>query len=186
MVSLAQLWLPILLSAVFVFIASSIVHMLLKFWHSPDYRGLSNEDEVGAAMRKGNAGPGMYIVPYCKPEQMKDPAMQERFRQGPVGLVVLRAPGMMNMGAFLGQWFVFCVVVSLLAALLGIHTMGVGTPYKHVFGVIGLSTFLAYGLGTVPNAVWWGHPWTSQFKHIVDGAIYAALTAGTFGWLWPH
>src|SRR3569832_1101523 len=103
---------------------------------------------------------------------MKSPAMQERFRQGPGGLLVLRAPGMMNLGGFLGQWFAFCLVISLLAALLGVHTMGVGTPYKHVFGVIGLSTFMAYGLGTVPNAVWWGHPWKSQVKHVVDGALY--------------
>jgi hypothetical protein len=186
MVSLAQLWLPIVLSAVFVFIVSSIVHMALKFWHSPDYGGFSNEEEVGTVIRKGNASAGMYILPYCKPDKMKDPVMQERFRQGPVGLVVLRTPGMMNMGGFLGQWFAFCLVISLLAALLGVHTMGIGTPYKHVFGVIGLSTFLAYGLGTVPNAVWWGHPWKSQVKHLVDGALYAAVTAGTFGWLWPH
>lgn len=186
MVSLAQLWLPIVLSAVFVFIVSSLIHMALKFWHSPDYRGFSNEDEVGAAMRNGNAAPGLYIIPYCKPEQMKDPAMQQRLRGGPVGLVTLRHPGVMNMGAFLGQWFAFSLVISLIAALLGIHVMGAGTPFKHVFGVIALSTFLAYGMGTVPNAVWWGHPWKSQIKHVVDGAIYAAVTGAAFGWLWPQ
>jgi hypothetical protein len=186
MVTLAQLWLPIVLSAVFVFIASSILHMVLKFWHTPDYRGFSNEAEVGAAMRSGNAAPGMYMIPYCTPEAMKDPATQARFQQGPVGMIYLRRPAMMNMGAFLGQWFVFCLVVSLLAAFLGVHTMGVATPYRHVFGVVGLSTFMAYALGTVPNAIWWGHPWSSQFKHVVDGAIYAGITAGTFGWLWPQ
>lgn len=186
MVTLAQLWLPIVLSSVFVFIASSILHMVLKFWHTPDYRGFSNEADVGAAMRSGDPAPGMYMLPHCTPEAMKDPATQAKFQQGPVGMVYLRQPGMMNMGAFLGQWFVFCLVVSALAAFLGIHTMGNGTPYQHVFGVIGLSTFMAYALGTVPNAIWWGHPWASQIKHVVDGAIYAGLTAGTFGWLWPH
>lgn len=185
MVSLAQLWMPILLSAVFVFIASSILHMVFKFWHMPDGSGFSNEDEVGAAIRKGNAGAGMYMIPYCRPEQMKESATQAKFQQGPVGVIFLRRPGTMNMGSFLGQWFVFCVVVSLAAALLGVHTMGTGTPYKHVFGVVGLSTFMAYSLGSVPNAIWWGHPWKSQIKHLIDGAIYAALTAGTFGWLWP-
>jgi len=185
MVSLAQLWMPILLSAVLVFIASSILHMVLKFWHMPDYSGFSNEDEVGAAIRKGSTGAGMYTIPYCKPEAMKEQATQDKFKQGPVGTIYLRQPGAMNLGAFLGQWFAFCLVVSLLAALLGVHTMGAGTPYKHVFGVIGLSTFMAYAVGSVPNAIWWGHTWKSQIKHVVDGAIYAALTAGTFGWLWP-
>jgi hypothetical protein len=185
MVSLAQLWMPILLSAVIVFIASSILHMVLKFWHTPDCSGFANEEEVGAAIRKGNASAGMYMIPYCKPEQMKDPATAEKFKQGPVGVIFLRQPGPMNMGAFLGQWFAFCVVVSVFAAFLGIHTMGVGTPYKHVFGVIGIATFMAYALGSVPNSIWWGHPWKSEIKHIIDGAIYAGLTAGTFGWLWP-
>jgi hypothetical protein len=186
MVSLAQLWLPIVLSSVFVFIASSILHMVIKFWHTPDYKGFSNEDEVSAAVRKGSNGAGLYNLPYCTAESMKDPAMQDKFKTGPVGQVVLRQPGPMNLGSFLGQWFGYCLVISLLAAFLGMHVMGAGTPYKHVFGVIGLATFLCYGLGSVPNAIWWGHPWKSQIKHLVDGAIYAGLTAGTFGWLWPH
>ena len=52
MVTLAQLWLPILLSSVFVFFASSILHMVLKFWHMPDYSGFSNEDEVAEKVRE--------------------------------------------------------------------------------------------------------------------------------------
>ena len=186
MVSLVQLWLPIVLSTVFVFVASSILHMVLRFWHAPDCSGFSNEDEVGAALRKGNASAGMYLIPYCQPEAMKEAATQAKFQQGPVGIIFLRRPGPMSMGAFLGQWAAYCLVVSLLAACLGIHTMGVGTPYKHVFGVVGLGAFMAYALGSVPNAIWWGHPWKSQVKHVIDGAIYAALTAGTFGWLWPQ
>ena len=81
MVTLAQLWLPILLSSVLVFFASSILHMVLKFWHMPDCSGFSNEDEVGAAMRKGNPSAGMYMIPYCKPEAMKEPQTQEKFKQ---------------------------------------------------------------------------------------------------------
>lgn len=185
MVSLAQLWLPIVLSAVFVFVASSIVHMVLKFWHAPDCHGFSNEDEVGAAMRKGNAGAGMYMIPYCTPETMKTPEAAEKFRQGPVGTIFLRPPGPMNMGAFLGQWFFYCLIVSLFCAYLGCHVMAAGTPYLNVFRVVGTTAFMAYALGSVPNAIWWGHEWRSQFKYVVDGIVYALLTAGVFGWLWP-
>jgi len=42
---LTELWLPILLSAVFVFIASCISRMLLPF-HKKDYRKMNNEDAV--------------------------------------------------------------------------------------------------------------------------------------------
>jgi len=185
MVTLAQLWMPILLSSVFVFFASSILHMVLKFWHMPDGSGFSNEDEVGAAMRKGSTGAGMYMIPYCKPEQMKEPATLEKFKQGPVGVIFLRQPGAMNMGAFLGQWFAFCLLVSVFCAHLCGSVLAGGTPYMRVFCVAGMAAFMAYALGSVPNAIWWGHPWKSQIKHAIDGLIYALLTAGTFGWLWP-
>ena len=71
MISLAHLWLPILLSGIGVFVVSSIIHLFLKFWHAPDYHGFSNENEVRDAVRKGNPSPGMYMLPFCKMEHMK-------------------------------------------------------------------------------------------------------------------
>jgi len=185
MVTLAQLWLPILLSSVFVFFASSILHMVLKFWHMPDGSGFSNEDEVGAAIRKGSSGAGMYMIPYCKPEPMTEPATHDTFRQGPDGVIFLRQPGPTNLGAFLGLWFAFCLLVSVFCAHLSGHVLAGGTPYMRVFGTVGTAAFMCYALGSGPNAIWWGHPWKSQIKHVIDGLIYALLTAGTFGWLWP-
>ncbi len=186
MVSLAQLWLPILLSAVFVFIASSILHMVLKFWHTPDYRGFSNEDEVGAAIRKGGASRGMYIIPYCGQEAMKNPATQEKFKQGPVGMVFLRTSGPVNMGTYLGQWFVFCLVVSLLASCLAGSMMSTGAPYWRVFHVVAITSSMTYALGSLPDAYGGGHPWGSTIKNIIDGLIYALITAATFAWFWPR
>src|SRR5690242_13431631 len=106
--SLIPFWLPILLSAVFVFVASSAINMALKFWHTPDYRGFSNEDEVAAAIRKGNPAPGIYTIPFCNPESFKDPAMKAKFEQGPIAKINLSPTGMFNLGTFLGAWFLFC------------------------------------------------------------------------------
>jgi hypothetical protein len=53
MIPLTALWLPILLSAVIVFFASFIMHMLLAY-HKSDYRKLPDEDRVTDALR--NAG----------------------------------------------------------------------------------------------------------------------------------
>src|SRR3954468_4796080 len=92
--SIASFWLPIVLSGVLVFIASALINMLFKFWHAPDYHGFSNEDEIAAAMRKGGAAPGAYAIPYCKSmEALKDPALQEKFKQGPVANINIRANG---------------------------------------------------------------------------------------------
>lgn len=185
MVSLMQLWLPVLLSAVFVFFASSILNMILKFWHAPDYHGFSNEDEVGTAIRKGSAGPGMYMLPYCTPEAMKKPGAQEKFKIGPVGMLALREPGAMKMGASLGQWFVFCLLVASFCALLSVHVLPVAAPFEHVFHLIGLAALMGFAFSPLPNAIWWGHPWSVTIKHAIDGVIYAVITGVTFAWLWP-
>lgn len=185
MVSLAQLWLPILLSAVFVFIASSILHMVLRFWHGPDCRGFTNEDEVRAAMRKGSAGAGIYLLPYCKPEDMKKAQTQEKFKEGPIAFVFMRASGAMNMAAPLIQWFVFCLLVSIFAAYLAGITLAPGTASMQVFRVVGTAALLGHAFGSLPMGIWWGHPWRSVIKHVIDGIIYALIAGATFVWLWP-
>lgn len=186
MVSLAQLWLPILLSGVLVFVASSILHMVFKFWHTPDYHGFSNEDEVRAVIRKGNAAPGMYLLPWCKMEDMKQPAAQAKFAEGPVGYMILRASGMPNMGKSLGLWFVFCLIVALFAGYIAQHALLIGAPYTHVFRIVGTAAFMGFAFGALPSGIWWGQPWRAVAKDMVDGLIYASITAGTFGCFWPH
>ena len=185
MVTLMQLWLPILLSAVFVFIASSLIHMVLK-WHQSDYTGFSNEDEVRAAVRKGNPAPGMYMFPRCN--DMKDmgkPEMQGKFKEGPVGFLILRANAAPNMGKLLGQWFVFCLIVALFAGYIATHALPPGAPYLHVFRIVGTAAFMGFAFGSLPMGIWWGQPWKAVTKDVLDGLIYALLTAGTFGCFWP-
>lgn len=185
MATLPQLWLPILLSAVGIFFASSILHMALKFWHMPDYRKLSNEEEVGAAIRQSAAGPGMYMLPYCDMEEMKKEGTMEKFERGPVGMLILRSNGAPSIGTSLGQWFGFCLAVSLFAGYLGAATLAAGSDASQVFRVTATAAFLAFGFGALPSGIWWGQPWTSVAKHVVDGAIYAVITGALFAWLWP-
>lgn len=186
MVSLAQLWLPILLSAVFVFFVSSLINMLLKFWHVPDYHGFSNEDDVAAAIRKGNAAAGIYMIPYCSSGSLKNPETQEKFKQGPVGTIFLRQPGPMKMGGSLAQWFFFCLFVSFSCACIACPVLAAGAPYRFVFHTIAVAAFMAHALGSLPNGIWWGHPWRSVFKYVIDGLIYALIVGATFAWLWPQ
>jgi hypothetical protein len=186
MVTLLQLWLPILLSGVFVFIASSLIHMLLK-WHNAEYHGFSNEDEVRAALRAGSPTPGIYFLPHCKDmKQMADPAMQAKFKEGPIVKVVLRAGFAPSMGKPLAQWFVYCLMVSAFCAYVAAATLPAATPYLHVFQVIGTVAFMAYAFAAIPHAIWWGNPWSAVLKDLLDGLIYGLLTAGTFGCFWPQ
>ena len=185
MTSILNLWLPILLSAVFVFIASSLIHMVFK-WHNSEYLKLSNEDEVRDAIRKNNPAPGQYILPYCTDmKDMGSEEMKKKYVDGPLGILYLKANGVPKMGPSLISWFLFTVVVALFAGYIGYVTLPVNTHYLTVFRVVGSATFMAYGLGTIPGAIWMGRPWRAVLKEAMDAAIFALLTAGTFGWLWP-
>jgi hypothetical protein len=186
MVSLLQLWLPILLGAVGVFIASSILHMLLQFWHRPDYHTFSNEDEVRAAIRKGSSQPGMYLLPYCPPEKMKDPATVAKFKEGPVGMAILRAPGMPGLGKSLGLWFGFCLLVSLFTGYIAASTLAAGTEAMLVFRVVTIAAVMGFALGSLPNHIWWGEPARATLKNVIDGIVYACIVGAAFALLWPH
>lgn len=185
MVSFTHLWLPILLSGVFVFIASSIMHMALKFWHQPDYHGLPNEAEVGNAIRKGNAAPGMYLMPYCKTEDMRKPEALQKFQNGPVGFLILRHPGKPDMRKSLALWFFFCVIVALFAGYIASRTLTIGTAPLQVFRIVSTSAFMGFAFGSLPMGIWWGQPWRAVTKDVIDGLIYAAITGVVFLWLWP-
>ena len=89
------------------------------------------------------------------------------------------------MGKYLGLWFVFCVIVSLFVAYLTGRALGPGAPYKEVFCPAAVAAFLGYGASQLQDSIWKGQTWGVTFKNFIDALIYALLTAGTFGWLWP-
>jgi hypothetical protein len=185
MVSLGQLLIPILLAAIFVFILSAIIHMVLPI-HKADYRGLPNEDEVRAAIRKGNPAPGQYMTPYCSDmKAMGTPEMVKKFTEGPVGLFYLRRPGPPTMTGSLIGWFIYCLVISIFVAYLSCHALASGTPYLQVFRIAGTAAWLGYAGATAAGSIWLGKPWSITGKEIFDGLLYGLVTAGTFGWLWP-
>jgi hypothetical protein len=185
MVSLAALWLPILLAAVIVFIASSIIHMVLPY-HKGNYRQLPDEDKVRSAILAASPTPGLYNFPYCTHKDMKSPETLAKFTEGPVGHMIILPNGPVAMGKFLGLWFAYCVVVGFFVAYLAAHTIQVGASYKHVFRIVGSAAFLSYGIGSLANGIWKSFPWKMVLFETFDGLIYALLTAGTFGWLWPR
>src|ERR1700758_2716806 len=146
MVALSALWLPIVLSAVIVFIASSIMHMVLPY-HRTDYKQLPDEDKILSALRPAGLKRGLYVFPYCTHKDMKSPALIEKQKQGPIGFMTILPSGPPAMPKFLIQWVVFCLVVVFFVAYLAAHTVPPGSNYLVVYRVVGTAAFLAYGLG---------------------------------------
>jgi len=184
--ALFSLWLPILLSAVVVFVISSLVHMVLK-WHASDYNPLANEDAVRAAIRAGNPKPGRYVVPHCKDmKDMGSEAMKRKYAEGPVGHFTLGANGQPAMGKYLGLWFLWSLVIAAVAAYLAARLI----PHDHAHvrvaaKLVGAVTFIAHGFGTVTESIWMMRPWSGSAKYLLDAALYALGSGAVFLWLWP-
>ena len=184
MVSLTSLWLPILLSAVAVFIASSIIHMVLTY-HRTDFAKLPSEPEIADALRRFNIPPGDYVLPYCSsPAEMKTPEFQERWKKGP-RLMATVWDGSRAMGSQLAQWFVFCAVVSLFAGYVASRSLAPAAEYLDVSQIASTTAFLGYSMAQWSNVIWYKRSATTALKGTVDGLIYGLLTGGMFGWLWP-
>jgi hypothetical protein len=182
---LTELWLLILVSAVFVFLASSVIHMMLPI-HKKDYGQMPAEDSVLEAMRGGGLPRGQYMFPFaCSFKDFQEPEHVEKLNKGPVGFMTVLPNGPMNMGKQLTSWFIYCIVASVFVAYLADLALPAGADYMAVFRITGTVGFLAYGLGAVIDSIWKGQPWSTSLKFVFDGLVYALVTAGAFGWLWP-
>lgn len=180
-----ELWLPIVLSAVLVFVASSILHMVLPF-HKSDYAKLPDEEKVMEAMRSAGVQPGHYAFPLpASVKEMATPEMQAKYNQGPVGIATVLQNGPPSMGRNLGLWFAYCLLVGVFVAYIASIEVAAGVHYHHVFRFTGTIAILAYAVGNIPDSIWKGQSWSVTVKHMIDGVIYGLLTAGVFGWLWP-
>jgi hypothetical protein len=185
MTPLLALWLPILLSAVIVFVVSSVIHMALP-WHKSDYPKMPNEEKVMDLLRPLAIPPGDYMLPRpSSREEMRSPAFLERFKRGPVLMITVMPSGSMAMGRNLAMWFGYAVVVDIFAAYVAGRALGPGTAYLQVFRFVGATAFIGYTLALWQMSIWYRRAWSTTIKATVDGLIYGLLTAGTFGWLWP-
>lgn len=185
MTGLSALWLPILLSAVLVFVASSLIHMVSP-WHKTDYPKMPNEAAVMDALRPLGIPPGDYFFP--KPagrDDMKSPAFAEKIKRGPVAMLTVM-PGALSMGRNLSLWFVYLVVIGVFSGYVAGRALPPGVPYLRVFQLVGATAFIGYSAALWQMSIWYHRSWTTTIKSTVDGLIYAMLTAGTFGWLWPR
>ena len=187
MVSIMSLWLPILVAAVLVFVVSSIIHMMLPY-HRNDFGKVPSEDDVMDALRGFNIPPGDYVIPYAgSSKEMGSPAYIEKTSKGPVAFMTVVPSGPPTMGASLVQWFLYAIIVGIFAAYITSRAIGAnpGADYLHVFRYAGATAFVGYGLALLQNSIWYKRSWVATGKSVFDGLIYALLTAGAFGWLWP-
>lgn len=183
--SIAWLWLPIVVSAVVVFVVSSLIHMVLP-WHKNDFPRLPNEDAVMDALRPLSIPPGEYLAPRpASREQLRSPEFLERLSRGPVFLLTMMPNGMVMTGKSLGLWFVYLLVVAGFAGSIAWTALSRSVDEHLVFHTVGLTSFMGYSFALWQMSIWYRRPWMMSLKATIDGFIYALFTAGIFAWLWP-
>lgn len=185
MVPIMSLWLPILVSAVFVFIASSVIHMFLGY-HSKDFASVPDENKFQDAMRGFNLAPGEYLVPRpTSMSDMKTPEYKAKVEKGPGVILTVWPGGQQSMTPSLVQWFVFTVVIGIFAAYVAGRALGPGASYLSVFRFVGVTAFVCYSVASWSETIWYKRSWGRNLRNTFDGLIYGCFTGGTFGWLWP-
>lgn len=186
MTELTALWLPIILSAVVVFIVSAVIHMVTP-WHKSDYKKIPDEGKVLDALRPFSIPPGDYMAPMASSMQdMKSPEFADKLKKGPVLIATVRPNGMSNMGQSLSLWFLYSVVVGFFAAYIASHALPAGAHYLQVFRFIGATAFMGYTFALWQFSIWFGRSCVTTIKATIDGLLYSLITAGIFGWLWPR
>lgn len=189
MAFLAQLWLPIVVSAVLVFVVSAVTHMFIPA-RQTEWGHLPKEGDLQEALR--GARPGLYGFPMpASPDQRNKPAAMQRWAEGPSGWLALVPAGPIDMGRNLGLSLLMNLFVSFVAAYVATLTLGSVplsmVPHERVvFRVVSSIGFLAYAVGSIYEAIWFWRPWKSLAYTAVDALLYGLVMGGTFGWLWPR
>lgn len=184
MAFVAQLWLPILLSGLFVFIASAISWMVMPH-HQKEFAKLPSEAGVLAALRAHPASPGLYAVPGVNdPSERQGDAWKAELTRGPGAYITLIPGGMPSMGPTMLKSLLGNIAVSFFCAYVASHALPSTANYLEVFRIVGALGFMSYSLATLQESVWFGRPWSAFAKQCVDALVFAGLMGGTFGWLW--
>jgi hypothetical protein len=183
MVSLAALWLPILLSAVLVFVASSIIHMATR-WHANDFKKFAAEDAVMDVLRPLNLAPGDYAAPLPDSmAHMSSPEFKAKQARGPSFALTIFVNN--SMARNLVKWFVYSIIVGGFAAYVAALALPAGASYMTVFRVTSTVALAGYALALWQNWIWYSRSLGYTVRTTVDGLVYALVTGGAFGWLWP-
>jgi hypothetical protein len=185
MVFLGALWLPIVVSAVLVFVVSAISHMALPL-HRTEVTPAPGSDALQAALR--GAPPGLYAFPMSPdPKDRMGAEWRRRWAEGPAGFLTVFPKGPISLPRNMGLSLLLNLVVSLLAAYAAWRAFPGASPgYRPVFRLVSTVGFMAYALAPGFDTIWYGKPWRSWLITAFEGLLFGLVMGGVFGWLWPR
>lgn len=179
-----ELWKPILLGGLAVFVMSALVWTLLPH-HRTEWAKLMNEDAVGEALRGASPAPGLYAIPHMGGMSGAGTTEEKaKLIRGPIAYITILRNGAPAMGPMMVKSALSSIVIAFFIAYVGWHTLPPGTEYLKVFRVVGTMGFMTYALGSMSESIWFGRPWSSFALQALDALMYGLILGGVFGWLW--
>jgi hypothetical protein len=150
-VSVSESWLAIVLAGLLCWIASALIHMLIKY-HNADYNKLANEEAVALADQSPVSA--LYTLPYCNDmKAMGEESMQKKFNDGPVAMITIMPNSMPSMGKLLSQQILYFILCSLLIGYLASLSIATNVDFMMVFRQIFIASFLTYGWAQIPLSI---------------------------------
>lgn len=184
-VGLLSLWLPILVSTVFVFILGFFLYMVLPH-HRTDFERIEEEERFSVELQNHKLKKGLYSFPYAaSPVDTKDPEYQKRVETGPVGLLIIGPNEVSPSRKQLAIHLLYIAVLTAIVAYIAGQALGPGTEYLKVFQIVGATSFVAFAGGCFVLPIWFHFGWSMVLKTAADSAVFSLATAGIFAWLWP-
>lgn len=178
-----QLWLPIIASAVAVWMLAAMAWTALPH-HKGDFSKLAGEDALMDALRPMNIPPGNYMFPKCSHKEAQSPEFKAKWERGPAGTLSVW-PSTMNMAKPMILSFLVYLAASVLIAYVGSMTLPAGTGFSKVFQVLGTAGVLAYCFGGLPQGIWFRAYPRAMVACFIDGVVFGLATGAIFAWLWP-
>jgi hypothetical protein len=180
-ISVWELWLPVVVSGVALFIASWAAWMLLPH-HKKEWGRLPEEDAIMNALKSANIPAGQFMFPCpVTPNDWKTADFKAKMQAGPNGNLVVWS-GPCSMGKNMACTVLFFLVANFVIAYLAAQALAPGSDLMKVFQFVGTAGILTYGTANILNGIWFGRKMVAD---IVDGIVYGLITGAIFAAMWP-
>jgi len=151
--------------------------------HKSDFKGLPDEDAARNALK--GVPTGTYTMPFFADRaDMGKPEGKQKMEEGPVVMLTAMPNGLPAMGKSLAIWFVFCLFIGVVIAYVLTRSVGADAGFSKVFQLASTVAWMGYGAASVQRSVWFGEPWSTTVKHLLDALLYGLATGAIFALMW--